>query len=143
MGNLYSLRDWGHAKDYAEMQWKMLQQMKPDDFVIATEHQYSVKFFVMECLKFLDIQVVWQGKGLNEKAIIKFFDKKKYPKLKKRQTIVRVDKKYMRPLDVKNLIGDAKKARIKLGWKSKTGIKTLIKEMMKEDLKNVSRSLNY
>ena len=138
---MYSLRDWGHARDYAEMQWRMLQQKQPDDFVIATEKQYSVKYFVQECLKFLDIKVKWQGKGFKERAIIKYFDKKKYPKLKNGQTIIRIHKKYIRPLDVNNLIGDAKKARFKLGWKSKTDIKTLIKEMMQEDLKTVSRSL--
>ena len=142
LGNLYSLRDWGHARDYAEMQWKMLQQKKPDDFVIATEKQYSVKFFVQECLKFLDIKIIWKGKGLKERAIIRYFDKKKYPKLKNGQIIVRVHKKYIRPLDVNNLIGNAKKARIKLGWKSKTSIKGLITEMMQKDLNTVSSLLN-
>ena len=141
LGNLYSLRDWGHAKDYAEMQWKILQPKKPDDYVVATEKQYSVKYFVEECLRYLGIKVLWKGRGLNEKAIVKYFDKKKYVKLKNGQIIIRVNKRYMRPLDVKNLIGDAKKARIKLGWKSKTGIKTLIKEMMQEDFKTVYKSL--
>ena len=141
LGNLYSLRDWGHAKDYAEMQWRILQPKKPDDYVVATEKQYSVKYFVEECLKYLGIKIAWKGKGLNEKAIIKYFDKKKYPKLKNGQIIVKVNKRYIRPLDVKNLIGDAKKARVKLGWKSKTGIKSLIKEMMQEDFKIVSKSL--
>ena len=141
LGNLYSLRDWGHAKDYAEMQWKILQPKNPDDYVVATEKQYSVKYFVEECLKYLGIKVLWKGKGLNERAIVINFDKNKNLKIKNGQTIVRVNKRYIRPLDVKNLIGDAKKARVKLGWKSKTGIKTLIKEMMKEDFKTVSKSL--
>ena len=141
LGNLYSLRDWGHAKDYAEMQWKILQPKKPDDYVVATEKQYSVKYFVEECLRYLGIKVLWKGRGLNERAIVKYFDKKKYAKLKNGQTIIRVNKRYIRPLDVKNLIGDAKKARVKLGWKSKTGIKTLIKEMMQEDFKTVYKSL--
>ena len=138
LGNLYALRDWGHARDYAEMQWKILQQNKPDDYVIATEKQYSVKFFVEECLKYLGIKIKWEGKGLNEKGLIIFFNKKKYPKLKIGQVIVRVDKKYIRPLDVKNLIGNAKKARKVLGWKSKTSIKKLISEMMESDSKILS-----
>ena len=139
LGNLYSLRDWGHARDYAEMQWKILQQLKPDDYVVATEKQYSVKFFVEECLKYLGIKISWHGSGLNEKAYIKNFDKEKYPKLKFGQTIVRIDKKYIRPLDVKNLVGNARKARTKLGWKSKTNIKNLIKEMMDSDKIIVSK----
>ena len=138
LGNLYSLRDWGHARDYAEMQWKILQQNKPDDYVIATEKQYSVKFFVEECLKYLGIKIKWEGKGLSEKGLIIFFNKTKYPKLKIGQVIVRVDKKYIRPLDVKNLIGNAKKARKVLGWKSKTSIKKLISEMMESDSKILS-----
>ncbi len=138
LGNLYSLRDWGHARDYAEMQWKILQQKKPDDYVIATEKQYSVKFFVEECLKYLGIKIKWEGKGLSEKGLIIFFNKTKYPKLKIGQVIVRVDKKYIRPLDVKNLIGNAKKARKILGWKSKTSIKKLISEMMESDSKILS-----
>ena len=135
LGNIYSLRDWGHAKDYAEMQWKILQQKKPDDFVIATGKQYSVKFFVEECCKFLKIKIKWKGKGLQEKAIITDFDKDKHPLLKKNMTIVRIDKKYFRPLDVVNLIGNAKKARRQLGWKPKTDIYQLIKEMMLYDQK--------
>ena len=99
-----------------------------------------MKYFVEECLKYLGIKVY--GKvGLNERAIVKHFNKKRYSKIKKGETIIKVDKRYIRPLDVKNLIGDAKKARIKLGWKSKTDIKTLIKEMMQEDFDDVSKSL--
>ena len=117
------------------MQWKILQQKKPDDFVIATGKQYSVKFFVEECCKFLKIKIKWKGKGLQEKAIITDFDKDKHPLLKKNITIVRIDKKYFRPLDVVNLIGNAKKARRQLGWKPKTDIYQLIKEMMLYDQK--------
>tara|TARA_B110000483_G_scaffold228621_1_gene291638 strand:- start:927 stop:1475 length:549 start_codon:yes stop_codon:yes gene_type:complete len=140
LGNIYSLRDWGHAKDYAEMQWKILQQKKPDDFVIATGKQYSVKFFVEQCCKFLKIKIKWLGKGLKERAVIIDFDKKKYPLLKKNITIVRVDKKYFRPLDVINLIGNAKKARQQLGWKPKTDIYQLISEMMHCDLQIALKS---
>ncbi len=135
LGNLYALRDWGHAKDYVEMCWKVLQHKKSDDFIIATEKQYSVKFFVEKCLKYLGIQIIWQGKGLKEKAIIKNFDKHKYPKLKKGNAIVRVDKKYFRPNEVDNLIGNSLKAKKFLNWKPKTSILKLIEEMMEHDLK--------
>ncbi len=139
LGNLYALRDWGHAKDYVEMCWKVLQHKKSDDFIIATEKQYSVKFFVEKCLKYLGIQIIWQGKGLNEKAIIKNFDKKKYPKLKKGNVIVRVDKKYFRPNEVDNLIGNSLKAKKLLNWKPKTSILKLIEEMMEHDLKMLKK----
>ena len=141
LGNIYSLRDWGHAKDYAEMQWKILQQKKPDDYVIATGKQYSVKFFVEKCCKFLGIKIKWIGKDLSERAELISFDEKKYPKLKKKMTIVRVSKKYFRPLDVKNLIGDASKARKKLGWKPIINIDELIHEMMKSDEKEVLKNI--
>ena len=134
LGNLYSLRDWGHARDYAEMQWKILQQSKPDDFVVATENQMSVKKFVEQCLRYLKVKFIWKGKGLNERAIVTDFDQLNYPKLKKGQIIVEVDKKYFRPLDVDNLIGDAKKAKKILGWKPKYSTNDLIKEMMYSDL---------
>ena len=78
LGNIYSLRDWGHARDYVEMCWKILQHKKADDFVIATEKQYSVKFFVEKCFEFLKIKIKWSGKGLNEIAKISSFDKKKF-----------------------------------------------------------------
>ena len=133
LGNLYSLRDWGHAKDYAEMQWKMLQQKKPDDFVIATGKQYSVKKFVELCCQFLGVEILWKGKGLNEKGIVKKFDKNLCPFLKKDMVIVKIDKKYFRPLEVDNLIGNSMKAKKILGWKSKTSIKMLVHDMMKSD----------
>ena len=142
LGNLYSLRDWGHARDYAEMQWKILQHSKPDDFVVATENQMSVKNFVEQCLKLLKINFIWKGKGLNEKAIVTDFDASKYPKLKKGQIIVEVDKKYFRPLDVDNLIGDAKKAKKILGWKPKYSTIDLIEEMMFSDLDLVKKKIS-
>ena len=122
-----------------QMQWKILQHSKPDDFVVATENQMSVKNFVEECLNFLKVKFVWKGKGLNEKAVVTDFDASKYPKLKKGQTIVEVDKKYLRPLDVDNLIGDAKKAKKILGWKPKYSTNDLIKEMMRSDLDLVKK----
>lgn len=134
LGNLYALRDWGHARDYIEMCWKVLQYKKSDDFIIATEKQYSVKFFVEKCFEYLGIKIVWKGKELNEKAILKSFDKKKYPNLKKNSVVVKIDKKYFRPNEVKNLIGNSSKAKRLLNWKPKTSITELIAEMMDHDL---------
>jgi GDPmannose 4,6-dehydratase len=135
LGNIYSLRDWGHAKDYAEMQWKILQQKKPDDYVIATGRQYSVKFFAEQCCKFLGIQIYWQGKSLKEAAYIKHFNKDRFPTLFKGKKIIQVDKKYFRPNDVEYLKGDSSKAMKKLGWKPRINIYQLVNEMMSEDFK--------
>ncbi len=138
LGNIYSLRDWGYAKDYAEIQWKMMQQKKPEDYVIATGKQYSVKFFVEKCCTYLGLNIKWKGKGLKEFAIVtKVKDKRKCPKIVVGQKIIKVDKKYFRPLDVENLIGDMKKATKKLNWKSKTNIFQLIKNMIDEDYKKI------
>ena len=134
LGNIYSLRDWGHAKDYVEMCWKILQIKKPDDFVIATEKQYSVKYFVEKCFEYLDIKIEWIGNGLSEKAKIVRFDKKKYPKLYLNMIVIRISKKYFRPNEVDNLIGNANKAKKILKWKPKTNIRELIKEMLDYDL---------
>ena len=135
LGNIYALRDWGHAKDYIEMCWKILQNKKSDDFIIATEKQYSVKFFVEKCFQYLGIKISWIGKGLKERAIIKKFNKDKYSNLKKGMTVVRIDKKYFRPNEVNNLIGNSSKAKKILNWKPKTTIYELIAEMMENDLK--------
>ena len=134
LGNIYSKRDWGHAKDYVEMCWRILQHKKPDDFVIATEKQYSVKYFVERCFKFLNIKIKWQGKGLKETAKIVKFDSKKYPNLKLNQTVIRISKKYFRPNEVNNLIGNTTKAKKIFKWKPKINIDDLIKEMLKSDL---------
>ncbi|MDA7596888.1 GDP-mannose 4,6-dehydratase [Candidatus Pelagibacter sp.] len=136
LGNIYSKRDWGHAKDYVEMCWKILQHKKADDFVIATEKQYSVKFFIERCLKFLNIKVKWIGKNLNEKARIVDFNKKNYPNLKINQIIIKISKKYFRPNEVENLIGNTSKAKKTFKWKPKIKIDELIKEMLESDLKN-------
>ena len=133
VGNLNSLRDWGHAREYAEMQWLMLQNKKPDDFVISTGKQYSIRDFINICLKKLKIDVVWSGKGLKETAIVKNFKNKKY-KIKNNQKIIKVNKKYFRPTEVSNLLGDSKKAKKELGWKNKTNIHDLVSEMLKHDL---------
>ena len=106
LGNMDSKRDWGHARDYVEMQWLMLQSDVPKDYVIATGKQYSVKQFVNLVASELNMSLVWKGKGINEKAYDKFSKK----------IIIECDKKYFRPLDVNTLLGDAKKARKELKW---------------------------
>ena len=139
LGNIYSLRDWGHARDYVEMCWKVLQHNKPDDFVIATEKQFSVKFFIEKCLEYLKIKIKWSGKDIKEYARIVDFNKKTYPHLKKNMIIVKISKKYFRPNEVDNLIGNANKAKKILNWKPKTDIKSLIKEMIDSDLEMVRK----
>ena len=128
LGNLYSKRDWGHARDYCEAMWKMLQQKKPDDYVIATGKQYSVKQFINLVLKELKMKAIWKGKGINEKA----YDEKG-------NLIIACDKAYYRPLEVNSLLGSSKKAYKKLGWKPKTKVKELIKEMVSEELKSLDK----
>ena len=135
LGNIYALRDWGHAKDYVEMCWKILQYKKGDDFIIATEKQYSVKFFIEKCFQHLGIRINWKGKGLKEKGIIKKFNKKKYPNLREKMVVVRIDKRYFRPNEVDNLVGNSSKAKKVLNWKPKISIYKLIAEMMDSDLK--------
>ena len=131
LGNLYAQRDWGHAKDYVEMQWKILQQKKPDDWVISTGKSYSVKQFVTEACKQIGFKIYWQGSGLNEKAIL-------INKNKKKEILIRVDRKYFRPLEIDYLRGNSKKALKKLNFKPKYNFKSLIKEMLKSDL-NIAR----
>jgi len=124
LGNLDSKRDWGHARDYVEAMWKILQQKKPDDFVIATGKQLSIRQFINLVAKKLNMHIVWRGKGLNEKG----FD------LKLKKNIIMVDKNYLRPLDVNTLLGNAAKARKKLSWKPNTNINQLIEEMIIEEV---------
>ena len=142
LGNIYALRDWGHAKDYVEMCWKVLQNKKSDDFIIATEKQYSVKFFVEKCFKYLGISIYWTGKGLKEKAVIKDFNKKKYLNLKKGMIVIKIDKKYFRPNEVDELIGNSSKAKKVLKWKPKTSIYQLIAEMLNHDLNLFNKKNN-
>ena len=127
IGNLESRRDWGHAKDYVEMQWKILQQNKPDDFIIATGKTYSVKEFISEACKQIGFKIKWQGKGLNEKAIL--------INNKKKEILIKVDKRYFRPNEVHYLKGKNFKAVRKLKFKPKYSFKTLIKDMLQSDLK--------
>ena len=128
LGNLYAKRDWGHARDYCYAMWKILQQKEPDDYIIATGKQYSIKEFINLTTKELNIKIKWRGKGLNEKA----YDKNNKP-------IIECDKAYLRPLDVNTLLGDSRKARKKLNWKPTTGIKSLIKEMIDYELDSLKR----
>ena len=124
LGNLYAKRDWGHAKDYVEAMWKILQYKKPDDFVVATGKQYSVKFFVNRVCKKLNIKIKWRGKGLNECAVDKNGKK-----------IIICSKKYYRPTEVETLLGNSNKAKKLLNWKSKTNIDHLIDDMIDFEMK--------
>ena len=124
LGNIYSKRDWGHAKDYVEAQWLILQQNKPDDYVIATGKQYSVKYFINLVAKELKMKIKWKGKGINEKA----YDEQN-------KVIIECSKKYFRPSEVDTLLGNPSKAKKHLKWKPKFSIKDLAKEMVEEDLK--------
>ena len=126
LGNLEAKRDWGHAKDYVEAMWKMLQKKKPSDYVIATGKQYTVKQFVNFVLKELEVRHYWKGLGLNSKC----YDLDG-------NCIVKCDKEYFRPLEVDTLLGDARKAKRELNWKPTTNIKKLVKEMVSVELKNL------
>ncbi len=127
LGNLDALRDWGHAKDYVEMQWLMLQQEVAEDFVIATGVQYSVRDFVNAAAKELDMNIIWQGQGIEEKG---YLDGK---------CIVQVDQRYFRPTEVETLLGDPSKAKQKLGWTPKITFNELVAEMVREDYKSAQR----
>lgn len=127
LGNLDARRDWGHARDYVEMQWLMLQQDRPEDFVIATGVQYSVRDFVTSAAAELGMNIDWRGEGLDE---VGYHDG---------DPIVRVDPRYFRPTEVETLLGDATKAREKLGWTPKTSFQALVSEMVREDLKSAER----
>ena len=131
LGNLNSLRDWGHARDYVEMQWLMLQQEKPDDFVIATGRQKSVRDFVNAAAAELGIKIAWQGEGVGETGTVsEVITSDKDIKLKPGQTIVKVDPRYFRPTEVETLLGDPTKAFNKLGWRPKTTLEELVAEMV-------------
>ena len=137
LGNLNAKRDWGHAKDYVEMQWKMLQMKQPIDLVISSDQHYSVRKFVEICCKYLGIEIAWRGSVYNEKGYVKNIFNKNC-KIKKNQLIVRVDKRYFRPKEVPNLLGNSKKAKKILGWKPRISINALVKEMIDFDLRKES-----
>jgi GDPmannose 4,6-dehydratase len=127
LGNLEAKRDWGHARDYVEAMWKILQRKKPDDYVISTGKQYSVKEFVNLVLKELSIRHTWKGKGID----LKCYDQSG-------NCIIECDKSYFRPLEVDTLLGDSSKARKELNWKPKYNIKKLVKEMVSSELKSLT-----
>lgn len=131
LGNLDSKRDWGHAKDYVEGMWRVLQQDKPEDFVLATGVTTTIRDFCNMTFKELGIEIEWKGKGVNEKGIDKATGK----------TIIEVDPRYFRPTEVDLLLGNAAKARKKLGWEPKYDLPMLVKEMVKEDLKEAKKEV--
>jgi len=140
LGNLEAKRDWGHAKDYVEMQWLMLQQEKPDDFVIATGQQHSVRDFVNAAASELGVTLGWQGSGVDETAVVAELPANKTDfTLQKGQTVVRVDPRYFRPTEVETLLGDASKAKDLLGWQPKIMFHDLVAEMMRYDLEDARR----
>ena len=128
LGNLDSKRDWGHARDYVEAMWLMLQHSEPEDFVIATGEQHSVREFVDMAARRLDLSLKWSGKGIDEKALNE-----------QGKTIVAVDPRYFRPAEVETLLGDPSKAKAKLGWAARVGFRQLVEEMVIEDLKSAER----
>jgi GDPmannose 4,6-dehydratase len=129
LGNLSAKRDWGHAKDYVEAQWLMLQQKKPDDYIIATGKNYSVKQFIDMCAKYLNIKLKWKGNGIDTKA----FDENG-------NCIIACSKKYYRPAEVDTLLGDFSKAKKKLKWKPKISFQNLVKEMIDSDYNNLKKN---
>ena len=128
LGNLDAKRDWGHAKDYVDAMWKILQHSKPDDFVIATGKQYSVRQFLNKTSSKLGINIKWKGKGIKEKAIDSNTN----------NVIIEIDKKYYRPLEVESLLGDAAKARKILNWKPKFNLDSLIDDMLDKEIKLIN-----
>jgi GDPmannose 4,6-dehydratase len=143
LGNLDARRDWGHARDYVQMQWLMLQQKKPDDYVIATGQQRSVRDFVAAAAREVGIDVAWRGKGAKETGVVSGVRQvgPHKPAVKKGDVIVRIDRRYFRPAEVDTLLGDATKARRKLGWKPKTTFAQLVGEMMESDLREAQRDV--
>ena len=134
LGNLSALRDWGHAKDYVEMQWLMLQQQQPVDFVIATGIQYSVRQFVTAAAAELGISLDWEGQGIDEIGRVAEIKGELTVTVKVGDVIVRVDPRYFRPTEVETLLGDPTKAHEKLGWKPKISFQAMVKEMVEYDL---------
>lgn len=132
LGNLDALRDWGHARDYVQMQWLMLQQTQPEDFVIATGRQASVREFINLAAQALGLSLSWRGSGLSEVAVIE--SKGTHAGVASGQIVVRVDPRYFRPAEVETLLGDAEKAREKLGWEPEASLASLVEEMVASDL---------
>ena len=129
LGNLDSLRDWGHARDYVEAQWLMLQQSEPDDYVVATGKQCSVRDFVNAAFKEVDVRLEWRGNGVDEKGV----------DAKTGRVLVEVDPRYFRPTEVETLLGDPTKAKEKLGWEARTSLEEMVSEMVREDVQQAQR----
>lgn len=139
MGNMDALRDWGHAKDYVRMQWMMLQQDQPEDFVIATGVQYSVREFITWSAKELGITLRFEGEGVDEKGIVEAVEGDDAPNVNVGDVIVKVDPRYFRPAEVETLLGDPSKAKEKLGWTPEITTQQMCAEMVAEDLKAAKR----
>ncbi|TNB79521.1 GDP-mannose 4,6-dehydratase [Pseudomonas sp. Fig-3] len=139
LGNMDALRDWGHAKDYVRMQWMMLQQDQPEDYVIATGVQYSVREFVRWSAAELGITLRFEGEGIEERAVVERIDGELAPALNVGDVIVRVDPRYFRPAEVETLLGDPSKAKKNLGWVPEITVQEMCAEMVREDLKAAQR----
>jgi GDPmannose 4,6-dehydratase len=139
MGNIDALRDWGHAKDYVRMQWMMLQQNEAEDFVIATGVQFSVRQFIEWSAKELGIGLRFEGKGVDEKAIVSSIEGSNAPSLKVGDVIVQIDPRYFRPTEVETLLGDPSKAKQKLGWTPEITVQKMCAEMVREDLEQATK----
>ena len=139
MGNIDALRDWGHAKDYVRMQWLMLQQDQPEDFVIATGQQYSVREFIRWSAHELGITVEFTGSGQDELATVTAITGEEAPALKVGDVIMRIDPRYFRPAEVDTLLGDPTKAKERLGWVPEITAQAMCAEMVAEDLKTAKR----
>ena len=141
MGNIDALRDWGHAKDYVRMQWMMLQQDNPVDYVIATGIQYSVRDFIIMAAKKIGIELIFKGEGINEEGIIKSISGPYEGNLEIGSTIIKIDERYYRPSEVETLLGDPSKAAKELGWVPEISIDEMISEMMDCDIMNVKKTI--
>lgn len=139
LGNIDALRDWGHAKDYVRMQWLMLQQDTPEDFVIASGVQYSVRQFIIWSAMELGITLKFEGEGINEIGIVEAVSKAEVPGVEVGQVILRIDPRYFRPTEVETLLGDAKKAKEKLNWTPEITVQDMCKEMVSNDLNEAKR----
>jgi GDPmannose 4,6-dehydratase len=139
LGNLDARRDWGHAQDYVRAMWLMLQQSAPEDYVIASGHQHSVREFVDAVALELGIHLSWEGRGADEVGRVHAVDAGPAAKLQAGQTLVRVDRRYFRPAEVDTLLGDATKARRQLGWVPEVSFAQLVAEMAREDLRSAQR----
>jgi GDPmannose 4,6-dehydratase len=139
MGNIDALRDWGHAKDYVRMQWMMLQQDKPEDYVIATGQQFSVREFIYWSAEALGIKLRFEGQGLDEVAIVEAITSDRAPALTVGDVVLRIDPRYFRPAEVETLLGDPTKAKEQLNWLPDITAQDMCREMVEEDLKTARR----